>query len=218
MIDIKNIVKGETLKAEVLIPIKKAQTISKKINIGEDYSLILLSLYKGTDISGENYNEEKFYFLLDGKVKIGGKILKSNECIIFQKNLLFDIRAENNSYLLEITIYKKENDEMKNILKGEVIKLKDAISYVDGGISNLDIVSRNDLKIMLMAFDKGEGLNPHSAPGDALVIPLEGEATLTVDDKSYEVKVGDQLVFPKNINHSVKARTKYKMLLILAIE
>ena len=71
---------------------------------------------------------------------------------------------------------------------------------------------------MVMAFDKGEGLSPHSAPGDALVIPLEGEAILSVGDKSYEIKVGEQLVFPKNIEHSVRAKTKYKMLLILSID
>lgn len=217
MIKIKNIVKNKVLSIEESIPIKKSQTISKKIFDIKDFNIVLLSLYKGTNISGEYYNERKFYFLIQGKVKIGRYELKTQEAIIFEKNILFDIVAEENSFILEFTIAEREN-EMENIIKGEVIKLKDAISYVEGGISNLDIVSRSSLKIMLMAFDKGEGLNPHSAPGDALVIPLEGEAILTVADKTHEVRVGDQFVFPKNIEHSVKAKTKYKMLLVLAID
>lgn len=217
MIKIKNIDKNKVLNIEEIIPIKKAQTISKKIFENKNFNIIFLSLYKDTSISGEYYNERKLYFLIQGKIKIGGYEVKSQEGIIFEKNILFDIVAEENSFLLECTIVEKE-DKMENITKGEIIKLKDAISYVDGGISNLDIVSRKDLKIMLMAFDKGEGLNPHSAPGDALVIPLEGEATLTVADKTHEVKVGDQLVFPKNIEHSVRAKTKYKMLLVLTID
>lgn len=215
---INKIDKCKKLKSDDLIPIRKSQTISKKISSSTNYDIVLLSLYKETDISSEYYNEEKLYFVIDGKVIIDEKILKSNEFIILEKNRLFGIKAIENSHLIEVTISNLEDNKMENILKGEVVKLKDAISYVNGGISNLDIVSKSDLKIMLMAFDEGEGLNPHSAPGDALVIPLEGEAILSVDDKTYEVKVGDQFVFPKNINHSVKAKTKYKMLLILSIE
>ncbi|WP_215905086.1 cupin domain-containing protein [Treponema phagedenis] len=107
---------------------------------------------------------------------------------------------------------------MKNIESGKVFELKNAIDCVDGGISNVDIVSKENLKMMLMAFDAGEGLTPHSAPGDALVVPLEGEAEVLVGEKTFKIKVGEHIVFPKNIIHNVTAVKKFKMLLILVID
>ena len=50
---------------------------------------------------------------------------------------------------------------MNNLVKaGEVMKLKDLISYEEGSISNLDVASTDTMKFVLMAFDKGTGLTP----------------------------------------------------------
>lgn len=105
---------------------------------------------------------------------------------------------------------------MKNIEKGKLINLKDQIDYIEGGIANLDLVSRDNLKIVLMAFDKGEGLAPHSAPGDALVLALEGSAQVQVADEVMELEAGSQVIFPKDINHAVTAKDQpFKMCLVL---
>lgn len=72
---------------------------------------------------------------------------------------------------------------------------------------------------MLMAFDKGQRLTPHAAPGDAMVIALEGSAKLQVAEEYFSIKAGEQFIFPKNIVHNVIADgEKFKMALILAIE
>ena len=48
---------------------------------------------------------------------------------------------------------------MNSIVKsGEVMKLKDLISYEEGSIANLDVVSNGTMKFVLMAFDEGTGL------------------------------------------------------------
>ena len=68
---------------------------------------------------------------------------------------------------------------MNNIIKsGEVMKLKDLISYEEGSISNLDVVSNDTIKFVLMAFDERTGLTPHRAPGNAIIFALEGKATI----------------------------------------
>lgn len=44
---------------------------------------------------------------------------------------------------------------MNKIIKsGEVMKLKDLISYEDGSITNIDVVSNDTMKFVLMAFDE----------------------------------------------------------------
>ncbi len=213
----KNISKEKILIPEEAIPIKDNQTISKKLVDLYDLHILLMSLDQNTSISPEFYAEERIYFALKGELKFNNERLINNELILFEKNKLFDIEAREKSIFLEIAI-NLEEDEMKNIEKGKKIKLADYLDYVEGGIANIDLVSKEGFRLVLMAFDAGEGLKPHKAPGDALVLALEGKAKLLVGDKEIEIESGEQIVFPANVIHNVTAITRFKMLLILAID
>ncbi|WP_308577146.1 cupin domain-containing protein [uncultured Parvimonas sp.] len=213
----KNISKGKILTLEEVIPIKDNQTISKKLVDLYNLHILLMSLDQNTSISPEFYAEERLYFVLKGELKFNNERLLNNELILFEKNKLFDIETREKSIFLEIAI-NLEEEEMKNIDKGKKIKLVDCLDYVDGGIANIDLVSKDGFKLILMAFDAGEGLKPHKAPGDALVVALEGKAKLLVGDKEVEIESGEQIVFPENVIHNVTAITRFKMLLILSVD
>ena len=213
----KNISKGIILKAEEMIPARENQTISKKLVDLYDLHILLMSLDQNTSISPEFYAEERIYFALKGELKFNNERLINNELILFEKNKLFDIEARGKSIFLEIAINLKE-EEMKNIDKGQKIKLVDYLDYIDGAIANIDLVSKDDFRVVMMAFDAGEGLKPHKAPGDALVLALEGKAKLLVGDKEVEIESGEQIVFPANVMHNVTAITRFKMLLILSVD
>ena len=213
----KNISKGIILKAEEMIPARENQTISKKLVDLYDLHILLMSLDQNTSISPEFYAEERIYFALKGELKFNNERLINNELILFEKNKLFNIEAREKSIFLEIAI-NLEEEEMKNIDKGKKIKLADYLDYVDGGIANIDLVSKEGFRLVLMAFDTGEGLKPHKAPGDALVLALEGKAKLLVGDKEIEIESGEQIVFPANVIHNVTAITRFKMLLILSVD
>ena len=213
----KNISKGKILTPEEVIPIKENQTISKKLLDLCDRHILLMGLDQNTDISPEFYAEERIYFILKGEINFNNEKLINNELILFEKNKLFDIETNKKSIFLEIAI-NLEEDEMKNIEKGKKIKLINCLDYVDGAIVNIDLVSKDEFKVFLMAFDAGEGLKPHKAPGDALVMALEGKAKLLVGDKEIEIESGEQIVFPANVIHNVTAITRFKMLLVLSID
>ncbi|WP_311492910.1 cupin domain-containing protein [uncultured Anaerococcus sp.] len=213
----KNISKGIILRAEEMIPTRENQTISKKLIDLEDFHILLMSLGQNTSISPEFYGQERIYLVLKGEINFNNEKLVNNELIFFEKNRLFGIESDKESIFLEIGINLKE-EEMKNIDKGQKIKLVDYLDYIDGAIANIDLVSKDDFRVVMMAFDAGEGLKAHKAPGDALVMALEGRAKLLVGDKEVEIEAGEQLVFPANVIHNVSAITRFKMLLILSIE
>ena len=213
----KNISKGKILTPEEVIPIKDNQTISKKLVDLYDLHILLMSLDQDTGISPEFYAEERIYFVLKGEINFNNEKLINNELIFFEKNKLFDIQTNKKSIFLEIAV-KLEEEEMKNIDKGKKIKLIDYLDYVDGAITNVDLVSKDEFRVVMMAFDAKEGLKAHKAPGDALVIALEGKAKLLVGDKEVEIESGEQLVFPANVIHNVTAITRFKMLLILSVD
>ena len=108
---------------------------------------------------------------------------------------------------------------MNSIVKsGEVMKLKDLISYEEGSIANLDVVSNGTMKFVLMAFDEGTGLTPHRAPGNAILTALEGKAIIGYEGRDYELNAGESFRFDKNGLHSVTPQGKFKMSLLLVIE
>lgn len=108
---------------------------------------------------------------------------------------------------------------MNNIIKsGEVLKLKDLISYEEGSIANLDVVRNDTMKFVLMAFDEGTGLTPHRAPGNAILFALEGKATIGYEGQDFTLSAGESFRFDKNGLHSVTAEGRFKMALLLVLE
>ncbi|MGY3724542.1 Cupin domain protein [Granulicatella balaenopterae] len=207
--------KGCTFLLQDTIPSKAHQTISKGIYVGKDSELSLYSLATDTDISIEFYQGASVFIVLDGLVEIDSCELKQQDCLVMARETNRGVIAKENSIYIEL--YLKEEILMENITKGAVFQLKDCIDYVEGGISNVDIVKSPSTKVVLMAFDKGEGLTPHSAPADALIFALEGEAVMTIGEEEHILKAGEQIVFPKDIKHNVTARdSQFKMALILA--
>lgn len=198
-----------------LLPIKAGHTLSLSLSKSDHINIYLFGLAKGTDISEELYDNRSLYINLDGSIRIGDHRLASNEAVFSGSSNSYAIFADEDSYLLEISYNKKEDKMLKLENMGQIFSLKDVITYLDGGISNYDVFSRDDLKIVLMAFDAGEGLTPHTAPGDALIFALEGEADMEVGDKIHRIKAGEQIIFPKGVRHNVTAVTKFKMALIL---
>ena len=198
-----------------LLPIKAGHTLSLSLSTDAGKNIYLFGLAKGTDISEELYDNRSLYINLDGSIRIGDHKLSADQAIFSGDLNSYAIYADEDSYLLEISYNKKEDKMLKLENMGQIFSLKDVITYLDGGISNYDVFSRDDLKIVLMAFDAGEGLTPHTAPGDALIFALEGEADMEVGDETHRIKAGEQIVFPKGVRHNVTALTKFKMALIL---
>ena len=107
---------------------------------------------------------------------------------------------------------------MVNVLKeahGQAKKLVDLIEYQDDSVVSKIIIQKETGNVTLFAFGQGQGLSEHTAPFDALVHILEGEAEITISGKKNIVKENEIIIMPANDPHALKAVTKYKMLLIM---
>lgn len=69
--------------------------------------------------------------------------------------------------------------------------------------------------VTLFSFDEGQGLSEHTAPYDALVNILDGEAEVTIEGKPLTLREGEMTIMPANKPHALKAPTRFKMLLIM---
>ncbi len=147
----------------------------------------------------------------------GRQSFLDGDMLIVPGGTLCGVESGSGAVYTEIIIKKEIN--MNNLVKaGEVMKLKNLIQYEEGSISNIDIVSNPTMKFVLMAFDEGTGLQPHRAPGNAIIFALEGKAVIGYEGKDYTISAGENFRFEKNGLHSVTADGKFKMALLLVIE
>ncbi|HED08681.1 MAG TPA: cupin domain-containing protein [Ignavibacteria bacterium] len=107
-----------------------------------------------------------------------------------------------------------ENNQQKSA-EVNVAKLSDEIQYQDSGIVSKQLIKKTNGNITLFAFDKGESLTEHTSSFDAVAQVIEGEMEFTIGGKLYEVKGGEYINLPANIPHSLSAKEKNKMLLIM---
>ena len=97
----------------------------------------------------------------------------------------------------------------------EVISLNDLVNYQEGAVVSRTLVNRTTGTVTLFAFDEGQGLSEHTAPFDALAHVLEGEAEIVVAGKPLPTKTGEAVLMPAHLPHSLKALTRFKMLLTM---
>ena len=109
------------------------------------------------------------------------------------------------------------NYDPKSLI-GEVMNVKGLVDYQEGSVVSRMVTNKKAGTVTVFAFDAGEGLSEHSAPFDALVIGLEGEAEIPIGGEPHIVKEGDMLIMPANIPHAVHPVTRFKMLLVLIHE
>jgi len=97
----------------------------------------------------------------------------------------------------------------------EVKQLTDLLQYQDGSIVSRVLLKNKGGTVTLFAFDRGEGLSEHTAPFEALVLVVDGEAEVEIAGKPYGVSTGETITLPANIPHAVRAATRFKMLLTM---
>lgn len=97
----------------------------------------------------------------------------------------------------------------------QVSRLTGMINYQNGSVVSKEIIKKTSGTVTLFAFDKGQGLSEHTAPFDALVNILEGQAQVKISGKPFAVKEGEMLIMPADKPHSLQAKDRFKMLLIL---
>ena len=101
------------------------------------------------------------------------------------------------------------------VQKAEVVKLLDLIAYQAGSVVSREIVSRPTGTATLFAFDADQGLSEHTAPFDAVVQILDGEACLVIGGQEISAAAGQLVVMPAHVPHSLRAERRFKMLLTM---
>ena len=111
---------------------------------------------------------------------------------------------------------KSENrNEVDSKILSQVVNLAHLVDYQEDSVVSRTIVDKNTGTVTLFAFGKGQALSEHTAPFDALVYVLEGDAGITISGESFYLKGGETIIMPADKPHAVEALNKFKMMLVM---
>ena len=103
---------------------------------------------------------------------------------------------------------------MEDGMTQQVSNVKD-VAYQDGSIVSKEIIKKSTGTVTVFAFDQGQGLSEHTAPFDAMVQIVDGEAEIIISGESHHLKEGETIIMPAGKPHALKALTKFKMMLVM---
>jgi quercetin dioxygenase-like cupin family protein len=89
------------------------------------------------------------------------------------------------------------------------------VDYQEGAIVSRTVLKKPAGNVTLFAFDRGQELSEHTTPHDALLMCVEGSTEVTIQDEQHRLAAGDLILLPASVPHAVRARERFKMLLIM---
>lgn len=108
---------------------------------------------------------------------------------------------------------KRQNKDER--LVAHVLRLVDLTDYQEGSVVSRTMVDKETGAVTLFAFDEGQGLSEHTAPYDALVYIIDGEAEIVISEKTFQLKEGEMILMPASEPHALKAVKRFKMILTM---
>ena len=111
--------------------------------------------------------------------------------------------------------HDKEAEEPFDGLVGQPNRLIDLVAYQEGSVVSRTLIDKKTGTLTLFAFDEGQGLSEHTAPFDALVHILDGEAEVSISSRPIRLKEGEMVIMPANEPHSLTASKRFKMMLVM---
>jgi quercetin dioxygenase-like cupin family protein len=108
------------------------------------------------------------------------------------------------------------NEKAKGeIVPAEANRVVELASYQEGSVVSRILIRRSTGNVTLFAFDESQELSEHTAPFDALVHVLEGDAEIVIAGKPFQLGAGEVILMPANRPHALRAISRFKMLLIM---
>jgi len=97
----------------------------------------------------------------------------------------------------------------------EKANLASLVDYANDAVVSKTLIKKESGTVTLFSFDKGQGLSEHTAPFNAMVQVVDGEAIVTIANKEYELAAGEFIIMPANVPHALEAKQQFKMLLTM---
>ncbi len=104
---------------------------------------------------------------------------------------------------------------IKNIPYAQALEIAGMVDYKEGQVVSRTFAQNPSLSFTLFAFEKGEGISAHTVTADAVVMILDGTASITIGEETISASAGQVVAMPEGVPHGLKAEERFKMLLFV---
>jgi len=113
------------------------------------------------------------------------------------------------------TMSEKPKAASRGLPPAQKVDLASLVAYQEGSVVSRTLVDDRAGTVTLFAFDEGQSLSEHTAPYNALLHVLDGEALVTIAGNESRVAAGEAILLPAGQPHAVRAPRRFKMLLTM---
>ena len=98
---------------------------------------------------------------------------------------------------------------------GQPLTMTELAGYQEGSVVSRTLIDKKVGTVTVFAFGEGQGLSEHTAPYDAFVQIIDGEAEVTIAGTVHHLAAGQMIIMPAGQPHALKGVRRFKMLLVM---
>jgi quercetin dioxygenase-like cupin family protein len=106
----------------------------------------------------------------------------------------------------------KNASEPVEIEKSKAHIIVEIIEYIPNAVVSKTIIKKTTGNVTISSFSAGEELSEKTSPFDTYIQIIDGTAEITINDKSFKLKLGEGIVIPAHTRHHFNASVQFKML------
>jgi quercetin dioxygenase-like cupin family protein len=110
---------------------------------------------------------------------------------------------------------QETSSKPKGLPGAQKIRVLDLVNYQEGAVVSRELIKKPTASVTVFAFDAGQVLSEHTAPFDALVQVVEGEAEIMISGQPHELHSGEIILMPAGQPHALKALERFKLILTM---
>jgi quercetin dioxygenase-like cupin family protein len=100
----------------------------------------------------------------------------------------------------------------RELEKSKAHIIVEIIEYVPHAVVSKTIIKKTTGNVTVTSFDSGEELAEKNLPYDTYVQIIAGAAEVVINEKKYQLKLGEGITIPARSPHCFNANEKFKMI------
>ena len=100
----------------------------------------------------------------------------------------------------------------KELEKSKAHIIVEIIEYIPNSVVSRTIVKKTTGNVTVSSFAAGEELAEKISPFDTFIQIIDGSAEVVIDDKKFELILGEGIVVPAHARHCINAAKQFKMI------
>ncbi|MEP7170519.1 MAG: cupin domain-containing protein [Bacteroidota bacterium] len=96
--------------------------------------------------------------------------------------------------------------------KSKIHIIVEIIEYVPKSVVSRTIIKKTTGNVTISSFDEGEQLAEKTSPFDNYIQIIDGAAEVEINEKKFELKLGEGIIIPAHARHWFNAHEQFKMI------